>query len=64
MLSTEQEEIVEDLDNELFLGLGKKNKEQKTGSAREKLNKIQWGGKRVGDVSKEDVIPEFELHTE
>jgi len=64
LLSTEQEEIVEDLDNELILGLGKKNKEQKTGNVREKLNKIQWGGKRVGDVSAENVIPEFELHTE
>ena len=64
MLSTVQEEIVEDLDNELILGLGKKNKEQKTGNVREKLNKIQWGGKRVGDVSEENVIPEFELHTE
>jgi|TARA_B110000305_G_C18934663_1_gene401132 hypothetical protein len=38
-LST-QEEIVEDLDNELFLGFGKKNKEKKTGKAKDVVKKL------------------------
>jgi hypothetical protein len=60
LLST-QEEIAEDLDNELILGFGKKNKEQKTGKARDVVKKLTYNQTNLEDNK---LLPEFEIHME
>jgi hypothetical protein len=60
-LST-QEEIVEDLDNELILGFGKKNKEQKTGKAKDVVKKLIANNHVAFDTHSKMIENQSELH--